>query len=142
MINKNFNKNYLFYISSFLIVGFLSCIIIQKMKSTYIAEKNFTILKTIATQFLFKKDIKLDDLNLYNNKDINITFDSHDLLITIKNIDNIACFKYGSEYMDSYFQSITFNNNVIKRTEILNREKILENCNKNYNIIILTEHRK
>ena len=109
------------------------------MNYTYEAKNNSIIFKSLSESFLLNKQINLNDVKLERKNDINIVYNQKILNITIKNTNFRACLKYGIEYMDSNFQSIKINEQLFTKRDVINRDKILEKCNKENNIIILEE---
>lgn len=134
-----FKKNLVFYFGSFLIIVLLLFSLNQKMNYTYEAKNNSIIFKSLSESFLLNKEINLNDIKLERKNDINIVYNQKILNITIKNTNFRACLKYGIEYMDSNFQSIKINEQLFTKRDVINRDKILEKCNKENNIIILEE---
>lgn len=134
-----FNKNFVFYFVSFMLITFLLFLLNQKMNYTYEAKNNFSSFKVLSQSFLNNKNVNINDISLERKNDINIIYNRNLLNITINNTNFRACLKYGIEYMDSNFQSIKINEQLFTRKDVINREKILEKCNKENNIIILEE---
>lgn len=134
-----FNKNFVFYFGSFLLISLLLFLLNQKMNYTYEAKNNFSSFKVLSQSFLNNKNVNINDISLERKNDINIIYNRNLLNITINNTNFRACLKYGIEYMDSNFQSIKINEELFTRKDVINREKILEKCNKENNIIILEE---
>lgn len=134
-----FNKNFVFYFVSFMLITFLLFLLNQKMNYTYEAKNNFSSFKVLSQSFLNNKNVNINDISLERKNDINIFYNRNLLNITINNTNFRACLKYGIEYMDSNFQSIKINEQLFTRKDVINREKILEKCNKENNIIILEE---
>lgn len=134
-----FNKNFVFYFGSFLLISLLLFLLNQKMNYTYEAKNNFSSFKVLSQSFLNNKNVNINDISLERKNDINIFYNRNLLNITINNTNFRACLKYGIEYMDSNFQSIKINEQLFTRKDVINREKILEKCNKENNIIILEE---
>lgn len=134
-----FNKNFVFYFGSFLLISLLLFLLNQKMNYTYEAKNNFSSFKVLSQSFLNNKNVNINDISLERKNDINIIYNRNLLNITINNTNFRACLKYGIEYMDSNFQSIKINEQLFTRKDVINREKILEKCNKENNIIILEE---
>jgi len=134
-----FNKNFVFYFGSFLLISLLLFLLNQKMNYTYEAKNNFSSFKVLSQSFLNNTNVNINDISLERKNDINIIYNRNLLNITINNTNFRACLKYGIEYMDSNFQSIKINEQLFTRKDVINREKILEKCNKENNIIILEE---
>lgn len=134
-----FNKNFVFYFGSFLLISLLLFLLNQKMNYTYEAKNNFSSFKVLSQSFLNNKNVNINDISLERKNDINIIYNRNLLNITINNTNFRACLKYGVEYMDSNFQSIKINEQLFTRKDVINRDKILEKCNKENNIIILEE---
>ena len=142
-----FNKNFVFYFGSFLLISLLLFLLNQKMNYTYEAKNNFSSFKVLSQSFLNNKNVNINDISLERKNDIslerkndiNIIYNRNLLNITINNTNFRACLKYGIEYMDSNFQSIKINEELFTRKDVIDREKILEKCNKENNIIILEE---
>lgn len=133
------NKNFLFYFGSFFIIVLLLFSLNQKMNYTYIAKSNSMIFKELSNSLTSKKYLELDKLKILNKNDIEIIYQPNVLKITVNNTNFRSCLKYGIEYMESNFQSIQINDFIFTRKDIINRDKILEKCNKENNIIILNE---
>jgi hypothetical protein len=122
-----------------MLITFLLFLLNQKMNYTYEAKNNFSSFKVLSQSFLNNKNVNINDISLERKNDINIIYNRNLLNITINNTNFRACLKYGIEYMDSNFQSIKINEQLFTRKDVINREKILEKCNKENNIIILEE---
>lgn len=132
-----FKKNLQFYFFSFFIIFVLLFLFFDKMNSTYVAKNNFNLFKEISKNFDNNEPQKLNSLFLKNNLNIKIEQDSSNLKFHIYDIDYRSCLKYGVEYIDSNFQSININNQLLTKKNIVTRDIILEKCNKTFNNIII-----
>ena len=131
-------KKYIkFYCLSLIIVISLLFVSYHKMNSSYEAKENFVYFKIILNQFFNKEKIETNDFKLKSHNNIGIVVSDNKLSISINNIDYRACLKYGVQYIDSEFQSFKFNERVFTRKDVITRDIILDNCNKNLNNITL-----
>lgn len=133
---KKYIKFYMFVLFIILSLIFL---FFNKMNSTYEAKYNFKVFNYVSSEFLKHTRIEAQQLKLKNQKDIHIEYKNNFLVISIKNNDYRKCLKYGVDYMDSNFTSITINDILFTRRDLITRDIILDKCNKTFNNIILTE---
>lgn len=133
---KKYIKFYMFVLFIILSLIFL---FFNKMNSTYEAKYNFKVFNYVSSEFLKHTRIEAQQLKLKNQKDIHIEYKNNFLFISIKNNDYRKCLKYGVDYMDSNFTSITINDILFTRRDLITRDIILDKCNKTFNNIILTE---
>lgn len=129
-------RNLYFYFLSFLVIFILLFKFFDKMNSTYEAKNNFLVFKEILKSFEKKENKDLNSFFIKENLNIIIKNDSNNLKIYVHNIDYRSCLKYGVEYIDSNFQSITINEELLTRENIVTRDIILEKCNKIFHNVI------
>lgn len=139
-INFNYLKN-AFRIGSFLIILLLLFILYIKMSSTYESKKNFIVFNDISYSFMNNKPIEIEKISLVKKKGIGIVYSNDILKISVRNIDYRSCLKYGVDYIDSNFDSISINEQLLEKKTVITRDVVLDKCNKKLNNIILSQKR-